>query len=84
MADTLFTNANVVLEGSADLQRSLNVLVTGNSIDAVSPNPIHHSTASGWIAYHPTRFVAIFGFIPHFQQPWIAHALRFWAITERD
>ena len=40
MANILFTNANLVLDGLAELQSSFNVLVKGNCIDSVSPTPI--------------------------------------------
>jgi imidazolonepropionase-like amidohydrolase len=36
MAKTLFTNANLVLDGFAQLQKSFDVLVDGNHIEAVS------------------------------------------------
>ncbi len=45
MPEILFTNANVVREGFADLQTSLNVLVTGNLISAVSPRSLDHADA---------------------------------------
>src|SRR5580698_369972 len=45
MSDILFTNANVLLKGCTNLQTPLNVLVEGNSIKAVSSNPIHHPAA---------------------------------------
>jgi imidazolonepropionase-like amidohydrolase len=45
MPDILFTNANVVLEGFTELQTSLNVLVTNNSINAVSSNLFRHADA---------------------------------------
>lgn len=40
MTQTLFTNANLVLDGFAELQRGFNVLVKGNRIAAVSAQPI--------------------------------------------
>ena len=40
MAQTLFTNANLVLDGETELQRGFNVLVSGGSIAAVSNGPI--------------------------------------------
>lgn len=41
MSGVLFTNANLVLDGFAQLQPSFDVLVKGNCIDSVSPTPIH-------------------------------------------
>src|SRR6267154_1706498 len=40
MSDILFTNANLVLDGFAELQRSFNVLVEDNYIRSVSLDPI--------------------------------------------
>ena len=40
MAQTLFTNANLVLDGFAELQRALNVLVKDNRIASISAEPI--------------------------------------------
>jgi imidazolonepropionase-like amidohydrolase len=40
MTQTLFTNANLVLDGFAELQRSFNVLVKGNRIASVSAQPV--------------------------------------------
>ena len=40
MAETLFTNASLVIDGFSDLQTSFNVLVKGNRIAAVSAAPI--------------------------------------------
>jgi imidazolonepropionase-like amidohydrolase len=40
MTQTLFTNANVVLDGATDLQRSRNVLVTDNRIVSLSATPV--------------------------------------------
>ncbi len=37
-AKTLFTNANLVLDGFAELQKSFEVMVQGNRILAVSSN----------------------------------------------
>jgi imidazolonepropionase-like amidohydrolase len=41
MTQTLFTNANLVLDGFNELQRSFNVLVEDNRIAAVSAGPIN-------------------------------------------
>src|SRR4030095_1439100 len=40
MAQTLFTNAHLVLDGFAELQRGFNVLVSDGRIAAVSVKPI--------------------------------------------
>jgi len=40
MAQTLFTNANLVLDGFAELQRALNVLVKDNRIASISAEPV--------------------------------------------
>lgn len=40
MAQTLFTNANLVLDGQTELQRGLNVLVSDGRIAAVANRPI--------------------------------------------
>lgn len=42
LAKTLFTNANLVLYGFAELQKSFDVLVQGNRILSVSQIPIDH------------------------------------------
>jgi imidazolonepropionase-like amidohydrolase len=42
---TLFTNANLVLEGFAQLQKSFDVMVQGNRILAVSATPLDHQGA---------------------------------------
>jgi imidazolonepropionase-like amidohydrolase len=46
MSNFLFTNANLILDGFAELQSPFNVLVTGNYIDTVSPIPmnVEHAT----------------------------------------
>jgi imidazolonepropionase-like amidohydrolase len=44
-AKTLFTNANLVLDGFAELQKSFDVLVQGNRILSVSQTPIDHQDA---------------------------------------
>ena len=41
MSNFLFTNANLVLDGYAELQSSFNVLVKDNYIDTVSSTPIN-------------------------------------------
>jgi imidazolonepropionase-like amidohydrolase len=46
MSGVLFTNANLVLDGFAQLQPSFDVLVKGNCIDSVSPTPIHCEDAA--------------------------------------
>ena len=46
MANILFTNASVVLDGCTDLQPSYNVLVRGNCIESVSSRPIPHADAT--------------------------------------
>src|SRR5216684_5782914 len=45
-AKTLFTNANLVLEGLAELQKSFDVLVQGNRILSVSQTPLDHVDAN--------------------------------------
>jgi imidazolonepropionase-like amidohydrolase len=40
MPETLFTNANLVLDGFAELQRSYNVLIKNNRIESLSTEPI--------------------------------------------
>src|SRR5216684_3195668 len=45
-AKTLFTNANLVLEGLAELQKSFDVLVQGNRILSVSQTPMDHEDAN--------------------------------------
>lgn len=42
---TLFVNANLVLDGFADLQKSFEVLVQGNRIVSVSQTRLHHAEA---------------------------------------
>lgn len=46
MARFLFKNANVVLDGHAELQRSLNILVTGDRIEAVTRQPVQDDNAT--------------------------------------
>src|SRR5262245_49123924 len=46
MPDTLFTNAHLVPDGSADRQTSFHVLVKGNTIDSVSARPIDRGDAA--------------------------------------
>jgi imidazolonepropionase-like amidohydrolase len=46
MSELLFRNANLVLDGFAELQPSFDVLVKGNLIAAVSPTPIDAPAAS--------------------------------------
>jgi imidazolonepropionase-like amidohydrolase len=46
LAKTLFTNANLVLDGFAELQKSFDVLVQGNRILSVSQMPIDHEDAT--------------------------------------
>jgi imidazolonepropionase-like amidohydrolase len=46
MPNTLFTNANVILDGFAERQASFDVLVKGNVIDSVSSRPIDHGDAT--------------------------------------
>jgi imidazolonepropionase-like amidohydrolase len=46
MADILFTNANLLLEGFAKLQASYDVLVNDNCIVSVSPTPIEPAHAT--------------------------------------
>ena len=46
MSDTLFRNANLVLDGFAQGQASFDVLVKGNVIDAVSPRPLEPGNAT--------------------------------------
>ena len=41
-AKTLFTNANLVLDGFAELQKPFDVLIEGNRIRSVSPAPLAH------------------------------------------
>jgi imidazolonepropionase-like amidohydrolase len=45
-AKTLFTNANLVLDGFAELQKSFDVLVQNNRILSVSQTPIDHEDAT--------------------------------------
>jgi imidazolonepropionase-like amidohydrolase len=45
MSYILFTNANLVLDGSEDLQPSFNVLIEDNYIHSISPAPIDCSDA---------------------------------------
>ena len=45
-AKTLFTNANLVLDGFAELQKSFEVMVQGNRILAVSPTPLDREDAN--------------------------------------
>ena len=45
MSDILFRNANLVLDGRASLETGFDVLVRGNRIDTVSPNPIEPAAA---------------------------------------
>lgn len=45
-AKTLFTNANLVLDGFAELQKSFEVMVQGNRILAVSSTPLNREDAS--------------------------------------
>src|SRR5262245_6605652 len=42
---TLFVNANLVLDGCAELQRSFEVLVQGGRIVSVSQTRLHHDEA---------------------------------------
>ena len=42
---TLFVNANLVLDGFAELQKSFEVLVQGSRIVAVSQTPLNHEEA---------------------------------------
>src|SRR5258708_17625751 len=46
VAKTLFTNANLVLDGFAELQKSFDVLVQGNRILSVSQTPLDHVDAN--------------------------------------
>ena len=46
MTNTLFTNANVILDGLAEQQGSFNVLVKGSTIHSVSSRPIDHDDAT--------------------------------------
>ena len=46
LAKTLFTNANVVLDGCAELQKSFDVLVQGNRILSLSQTPLEHEDAN--------------------------------------
>ena len=46
MPNFLFTNADLVFDGCAQLQRSFNVLVSGNSIHSVSATPIECENAT--------------------------------------
>jgi len=46
MTQTLFTNANLVLDGFAELQRAFNVLVNDNRIVSVSAQPISSPAAT--------------------------------------
>ena len=46
MTNTLFTNANVILDGLAEQQGSFNVLVKGSTIHSVSSSPIDHDDAT--------------------------------------
>jgi imidazolonepropionase-like amidohydrolase len=45
-AKTLFTNANLVLDGFAELQKSFDVLVQNNRILSVSQTPIGQKDAT--------------------------------------
>ena len=45
MSDILFKNANLVLDGRASLETGFDVLVRGNRIDTVSPNPFEPAAA---------------------------------------
>ena len=45
MSDILFRNANLVLDGRASLETGFDVLVRGNRIDTVSPNPFEPAAA---------------------------------------
>lgn len=46
MPDTLFTNANLILDGFAERQASFDVLVKGRYIHAVSARPLDHGDAT--------------------------------------
>jgi len=46
MPDALFTNAHLILDGSAERQLPYHVLVRGNTIDAVSARPIDRGDAA--------------------------------------
>ncbi len=46
LAKTLFTNANLVLDGCAELQKSFDVLVQGNRILSLSQTPLEHEDAN--------------------------------------
>jgi imidazolonepropionase-like amidohydrolase len=46
VAKTLFRNANLVLDGFAELQKSFDVLVQGNRILSVSQTPLDHADAN--------------------------------------
>jgi imidazolonepropionase-like amidohydrolase len=46
LTKTLFTNANLVLDGCAELQKSFDVLVQGNRILSVSQMPLDHADAN--------------------------------------
>src|SRR5215471_9563810 len=46
LAKTLFTNANLVLDGFGELQKSFHVLVQGNRIVSVSQTPLDHDDAN--------------------------------------
>src|SRR5215470_2359661 len=45
LAKTLFTNANLVLDGFGELQKSFHVLVHGNRIVSLSQTPLVHEGA---------------------------------------
>ncbi len=45
MPSYLFKNANVVLDGHAELQPGFNILVKGDRIEAVTRDPIERSDA---------------------------------------
>ena len=45
MSNVLFKNANLMLDGRANLETGFDVLVRGNRIDTVSPNPIEPAAA---------------------------------------
>jgi len=46
LSKTLFTNANLVLDGFGELQKSFHVLVQGNRIVSVSQTPLDHDDAN--------------------------------------
>ena len=45
MSNVLFKNANLMLDGRANLETGFDVLVRGNRIDTVSPAPVEPASA---------------------------------------